>query len=167
LSRKRIRQAGPAIAAFVLLLLSVNAYAQTITITVSSSASGVNLAGSGTNAVSFSAGVISRTGGSLPIGITRSTTVSDWTLGTPFDVLVTKDVLVTSASYTLQAILSTPDAERTWQVDSVPLNSSGNSTLSMSGTYAATTEHTLEIVIPDSCAAGAFSNTVSLIAVSN
>jgi len=153
--------------AALVLVMSATAQAQTITIVVSSHPAGVNLAGSGTHAAGFSAGTVSRNGGPLPIGMTRTTTASGWMLSTPLDVLVTKDAGLSSASYTLEAILSTPDAERTWQVDSVPLNSSSNSTISVSGDYATTTGHTLEIVIPDRCAAGAFSNTVSLIAVSN
>jgi hypothetical protein len=151
----------------MMLLVSAAAHAQTITISITSDPAGVALAGSGTKATSFSTGTVSRSGGTLPVGMTSSTTASDWTLSTSFDVTVTKVSLPASPSYTLQAILSVGDAVRVWKVDSVSLNSVTASTISINGTYAASVPHTFALQIPDNAAAGAFSNTITLTAVSN
>jgi hypothetical protein len=110
--------------------------------------------------------VVSRRGGTLPVGITRSKGPKDWTLTTTFDVTVTKTAL-TSASYTLQAILSVADAVIGWDIDAVPLDSVTAATISISDPYADAVAHTLDVTIPNKRAAGAFSNTITLTAISN
>jgi hypothetical protein len=155
-----------AAAVLAALFVSAAAWAQTITISVSSNAAGAALAGSGTKSTSFDFGTVSRMGGVVPIGVTRTTSSSDWTLSMPFDVTVTKDVALTSASYTLQAQLSLSDGVRTWSADSIPLSTT-SATITVAGTYASTAPHTFALKIPDNATAGAFSNTLTLTAVSN
>jgi hypothetical protein len=150
----------------VFIVSAAAAQAQTITIEVSSNAAGASLVGSGTRTTSFDFATASRSGGGLPIGVTRTSTESDWTLSTPFDVTVTKDVALTSASYTLQAQLSVADGARVWSVDSVPLSTTAV-TISVGGTYASAMQHMFALKIPDNAAAGPFSNTLTLTAVSN
>jgi hypothetical protein len=151
------------------MLVSASAHAQTITITIISDPAGVALAGSGTNAASFAMGTVSRTGGFVPVGITMSTTSSNWTLSTPFDVYVVESQSQGNgnSSYTLQAMLSVADAVRVWKVDSVALNAVTASTISINDSYDTVTSHMLSITIPDNAPAGAFSNTISLTAISN
>jgi hypothetical protein len=153
-------------AIFAALFVSAAARAQTITIAVSSNAAGAALVGSGTRTTSFDFATVSKIGGITPIGVSRTTSSSDWTLSTPFDVTVTKDAALTSASYTLQAQLSLADGVRTWSVDSVLLSTAA-ATISVSGTYGSAIAHTFALKIPDNAAAGAFSNTLTLTAVSN
>jgi hypothetical protein len=160
---KRFFGAAAVIAA---LFVSVGARAQTITIAVSSNAGGVALVGSGTRTTSFDFATMSRIGGFVPIGATRTTSNADWTISTPFDVTVTKDAALTSASYTLQAQLSVTDGVRTWSMDSFPLSTAA-ATISVAGTYASTVTHTFSLRIPDNAAAGPFSNTLTLTAISN
>lgn len=166
-AQKRRRQIVLWASVLGLLLLSVPVHAQTITISVASNGAGVTLAGSGTGSTGFNAGTVSRRGGSLPIGLTRSTAASDWTLTSPFEVTVTKDVALTSASYTMQAQLSTADSLRIWKIDSVTLNSLSALTLTVGGTYGAAAVHSFGVTIPDNDASGAFSNTFSITAISN
>lgn len=163
------RPAGWLPSLFVCAILCAAAWgqAQTITIAISSDPAGASLSGSGTRATSLSLGTVSRIGGAQPIGVTRSTTASDWTLSTPFDVTVTKDVLlVLSTSYTLQANIATSDAVKVWSVDAIPLTTTPAS-MSITGSYATVTQHSLAVKIPNNAPPGAFSNTITLTAISN
>src|SRR6266849_10633251 len=49
----------------------------------------VGSGGSGTNSASMSFGSMQAFGGTVPSGVTKTTTGSSWTISTPFDVKVT------------------------------------------------------------------------------
>jgi hypothetical protein len=147
----------------IVLFVSVTAHAA-ISISVLSDPAGVTLAGSGTHAASFAIGTVKRNGGTLPVGVTRSKTASNWTLSIPFDIQVTGS---SGTGFALQASLTASDAVRVWKLDSVTLNSSSAVTIVPNGTYGTTVLHTLTLTIPNNAAAGSFSNTISLLAVSN
>jgi hypothetical protein len=145
---------------------ALDARTQTITIAITSDLAGATLSGSGTNATVLSAGMISKQGGA-PSGVTLTTSASSWSIGTPFDVTVTPNLLPLSTSYTLQAQLTSADAVRHWFIDSIQLNSSTPVTITATGTYVLPQQHTFSLQIPDNSPAGALSNTITLTAIAN
>lgn len=147
-------------------LTALRANAQTITVTISSDLLGATLSGSGTTAAALSMGLISK-GGAAPSGMTLTKTATSWTLSTPFDVTVTKDLTLVSVTYTLQAQLSTSDSSRTWSVNSLPLNALAPVTLTTIGAYAVPESQTFTLQIPDGAPPGALSNTIVVTAISN
>src|SRR5260370_31638246 len=100
------------------VFLACDVYAQTIILTVSSDLAGVTFSGSGTHNASFNSGLISKNG-MLPTGLSVTRTATRWSISSPFDVTVTKDLTLGSLTYTLQAQLSSPDASHVWKVDSI------------------------------------------------
>jgi len=99
--------------------------------------------------------------------MTVTKTATSWTLSTPFDVTVTKDLTLVSVTYTLQAQLSTSDSSRTWSVNSLPLNALAPVTLTAIGAYAVPASQTFALQIPDGAPPGALNNTIVVTAISN
>jgi hypothetical protein len=63
--------------------------ASAVTVTIQSDASGLALGNSGTSAVTASLGTISAYGGTVPTGGARTVNgTTNWTVSTPFDVVV-------------------------------------------------------------------------------
>jgi len=147
-------------------LTALRATGQTITVTVSSDLLGATLSASGTSAAGLSMGSISK-GSAAPSGMTLTKAASSWTLSTPFDVTVTKDITLISLTYTLQAQLSTSDSQRTWSVNSLPLNALAPVTLTTLGAYAVPQQETFTLQIPDGAPPGALSNTIVVTATAN
>jgi hypothetical protein len=146
-----------------------------LTLVLQSDASGVALAGSGTNTTSMSLGTMQAYGGTVPTGVTRTVGASNWTVSSPFDVKVTCTNIISelacalglSPNYTLTAQLQSADSTNTWRVGSTILSSASPSTLTSSGIYASVTAYTLSLIIPFSESAGTISNTVNLVATAN
>lgn len=132
----------------------------------STDASGITLGGSGTSTATIAFGNVQAFGGTVPTGVTRTVNaLTNWTISTPFDVLV-EIANQTSSNYTLTAQLQSSDSTNTWQLGSTTITSASPATLTSTGTYG-TTVYTLNLTIPFSEAAGAISNTLNFVATAN
>jgi hypothetical protein len=146
-----------------------------LTLTFQSDASGLTLGGSGTNSASMSFGTMSAYGGTVPAHVTRTVNgTTNWTISTPFDVTVTCTViglglcgLLDSPNYTLTAQLQTGDTTNSWKINSVTLTNASASTLTSNGTYGSATQYTFSLTIPFTEPAGAISNTINFVAITN
>jgi hypothetical protein len=165
-----------------LMMISSAAVAQTTasgTLTVSatvngsiqlvfnSDAAGVALSsGAGTNAATLAFGNVSAFG-TVPAGIARTTTASNFTVSSAVDVQVSKTNSA-SANYTLKAQLGTADATNTWSVGGVAVTSAAQATLTATGTYAANSNFPVAITVPFTSASGtSISNTINYVATAN
>jgi hypothetical protein len=165
-----------------LMMISSAALAQTTasgTLTVSatvngsiqlvfnSDAAGVALSsGAGTNAATLAFGNVSAFG-TVPAGIARTTTASNFTVSSAVDVQVSKTNSA-SANYTLKAQLGTADATNTWSVGGVAVTSAAQATLTATGTYAANSNFPVAITVPFTSASGtSISNTINYVATAN
>jgi hypothetical protein len=129
-------------------------------------ASGLTLTGSGTSAVTAAFGTMSAYGGTVPTGVTRTVNgTTNWTVSTPFDVVV-QVANQTSSNYTLTAQLASSDSTNTWKVNSTTVTSASAATLTSTGTYG-TTVYTFGLTIPFSEAATTISNTLNFVATAN
>jgi hypothetical protein len=145
----------------------------TVTATVNSSinlvfnsdVAGVALTGAGTNAATLPFGNVSAYG-ALGAGISRSVAAGNFTVSTPFDVLVTASNSG-SANYKLTAQLNTVDSTNAWTI-----SGSGNlnsvQTLTSTGAYGSNVPFTLALTIPFSTTSGTpISNAVNFTATAN
>jgi hypothetical protein len=139
--------------------------ASSISLSFESDASGVALAGSGTNAATMAFGTVSAFGTITTPGVTRTVGATDFTVSSPFGVKVVS-FNSTSASYNLAASLGSADATNTWQVGSTTLSTTPATVATAQG-YGGAQTHTLAITIPQSAAAGAISRTVNFTATAN
>jgi len=168
-----------AIAAAVMMFSSL-ASAQTatgtltVTATVNSSinlvfnsdVAGVALTGAGTNAATLPFGNVSAYG-ALGAGISRSVAAGNFTVSTPFDVLVTASNS-SSANYTLKAQLNAADAVNSWQVGGVAVTNAAQSTITATGAYGSNVPFSLALTIPFATASGTnISNAVNFTASAN
>ena len=146
-----------------------------LTVSIRTNASGISLGGSGTNSASMSFGSVSAFGGSVPAGVTKNTTATDWTISTPFDIRVDctnlltllSCTLITTPTYTLTAQLQSADATDTWKIGSLTLSNVSASTLTAAGTYGQFTAYTFALTIPFTKSPGMISNTINFVAISN
>jgi len=142
--------------------------ASSINLTFVTDASGVALTGSGTNAATLDFGTVSLYS-APPAHVTETVQgTTSFTLSTPFDISVTKSN-VTSANYSLSAVLTTVDSNNAWTIDSLALPTSPTApvSLTVAGVYATNALHTLALVIPDSEGSGTITNTVDFLATAN
>ncbi len=141
--------------------------ASSINLTFVTDGSGVTLGGSGTNAASLDFGTVSQYG-TPPTNVTRSIGASTFTVSTPFDISVTKSN-ITSANYTLGAVLENVDAVNSYTIDTLALPTSPTAPVSLTvvGAYASNASHTLALIIPFSENAVSISNTIDFLATAN
>jgi hypothetical protein len=145
------------------VLFASRSSAQVISLTFVSDPSGIVLSGSGTSAASLNFGTVAAFGRTVPSGVNKSVTSSNFTLSTLVDVSVTQTGV--SSSYTLTASLQSADLTNTWKWQSVTLSSSP-STITSAGTYG-TTSSSFSLKIPFSASAGTISNTINFTATAN
>jgi hypothetical protein len=139
----------------------------TVSITFVTDGSGISLTGSGTSAATIPFGSVQAYGGSVPTGVTKTINApSNWTLSTPFDVLV-EVANQTSTDYTLTAELTSTDSVNTWALGATPVTAASPATITSSGTYNSATPYTLNLTIPFSEVAGSISNTINFVATAN
>jgi hypothetical protein len=149
------------------LLAGRPATAQMLTLTFTSDPSGISMAGSGTATAFMAFGNVQAFGGTVPAGVTKSVNgTTNWTLSTPFDLLVTKSGLV-SSSYTVTAQLLILDSKNTWKVGSKTVTKAAAVTITTVGSYGLNTAYTFSLTIPFSAAAGSIFNAMSIIVTSN
>lgn len=139
--------------------------ASSISLSFESDASGVALAGSGTNAATMAFGSVSAFGTISTAGVTRTVGATDFTVSSPFGVKVVT-ANSSSASYNLAASLGSADATNTWRVGATTLSTTPATVATAQG-YGSAIAHTLTITIPQSAAAGALSRTVNFTATAN
>jgi hypothetical protein len=148
-----------------LLLCAGRGWAQ-VTLAFVSDPSGITLSGSGTSAASMSFGTVRAFGGTVPSGVSKSTTASSFTLSTTIDVQVQKGVLDSlSPNYTLTAKLQISDLTNTWKFNAITLSTTA-ATITSTGAYG-TTANSFSLTVPFSAAAGAISNTINFTVTSN
>lgn len=144
-----------------------------LSFTLQSDASGLALGGSGTNSASMSFGSMQAFGGTVPSGVTKTTTGSSWTISTPFDVKVTCTNLTLpcnlaiSTSYVLTAQLQSADATNTWKVGGLTLTNVSPSILTSSASYGQVTAYIFALTVPFTESPGTISNHVNLVAIAN
>lgn len=140
--------------------------ASSVQLLLQTDASGLTLTGSGTSAVTAAFGTMSAYGGTVPTGVTRVVNgTTNWTVSTPFDVLV-QVANQTSSNYTLTAQLSSSDSTNTWKIGTSTVTSTSAATLSSTAAYG-TTVLTFSLTIPFSEAATTISNTINFVATAN
>ena len=137
-----------------------------VSLTFVSDPAGITLGGTGTSAATIAFGSVQAFGGVVPANVTKTVNgVINWTLSTPFDVVV-QVANQTSSNYTLTAQLNAADATNTWKIGASTITSASAATLTGTGAYG-TTAYTLGLTIPFSEAAGAISNTINFVATAN
>jgi len=137
-----------------------------INLVFNSDASGVALTGAGTNAATLAFGNVSAYG-ALGAGVTRAVAANNFTVSSPFDVLVSK-ANSASANYTLKAQLNAADAVNTWQVGGVAVTNAAQSTVTATGAYGSNAPFTLALTVPFATASGTnISNVVNFTATAN
>jgi hypothetical protein len=137
-----------------------------VSLTFVSDPSGITLGGTGTSAATIAFGSVQAYGGAVPANVTKTVNgTTNWTLSTPFDVVV-QVANQTSSNYTLTAQLNAADATNTWKIGASTITSASAATLTSTGAYG-TTAYTLGLTIPFSEAAGAISNTINFVATAN
>jgi hypothetical protein len=158
---------GPVFATSASGTVAVSAtVASSVSLTFATDPSGITLGGTGTSAATIAFGTVQAYGGSVPANVTKSVNgTTNWTLSTPFDVVV-QVANQTSSNYTLTAQLNTADATNTWKIGSSAITSASATTLTGTGAYG-TTAYTLNLTIPFTEAAGAISNTINFVATAN
>jgi hypothetical protein len=165
-----------AVTLLVPMLCSAQSASGTLTVTATvqssidlvfqSNAAGVVLGGAGTNAASLAFGNISAFG-ALAANVNRVVGAADFTVSTPFNVLVNK-YNTASANYTLTAQLGNADAVNTWALGATTISNAAASTLTATGGYGASTAYTLGLTVPFiTPAATAISNTINFVATAN
>ena len=136
-----------------------------ISLTLVTDGAGITLGGTGTAAATIAFGSVQAYGGSVPVGVTKVVTApTNWSLSTPFDVIV-EVANQTSANYTLTAAIASADATNTWSLGATNLTTTP-ATLTSTGAYG-NTPYTFKLTIPFSEAAGAISNTINFNATAN
>ncbi len=137
-----------------------------VSLTFVTDPSGITLAGTGTSAATVAFGSVQAYGGVVPANVTKTVNgIINWTLSTPFDVVV-EVANQTSSNYTLTAQLNTADAVNTWKIGATTITSASAASLTATGAYG-TSVYTLNLTIPFSAAAGAISNTINFVATAN
>jgi len=136
-----------------------------VSLTFVTDGAGITLGGTGTSAATIAFGSVQAYGGSVPANVTKTVNgIINWSLSTPFDVVV-EVANQTSSNYTLTAALQTADATNTWALGATNLSTTA-ATLTATGAYGSTA-YTFKLTIPFSAAAGAISNTLNFTATAN
>lgn len=136
-----------------------------VSLTFVTDVAGITLGSSGTSAATLAFGSVQAYGGSVPANVTKTVNgTTNWSLSTPFDVVV-QVANQTSSNYTLTAALQTADATNTWALGATNLSTTA-ATLTSTGAYGSTA-YTFKLTIPFSAAAGAISNTLNFTATAN
>jgi hypothetical protein len=136
-----------------------------VSLTFVTDGAGITLGGSGTSAATIAFGSVQAYGGSVPANVTKAVNgTTNWSLSTPFDVVV-QVANQTSSNYTLTAALQAADATNTWALGATNLSTTP-ATLTSTGAYGSTA-YTFHLTIPFSEAAGAISNTINFTATAN
>jgi len=137
-----------------------------ISLVFNSDASGVALTGAGSNVATLAFGNVSAYG-ALGAGVSRAVGASNFTVSSPFDVLVSKSNSA-SANYTLKAQLNAVDATNAWQVGGVAVTNAAQSTVTATGAYGSNVPFSLALTIPFATASGTnISNAVNFTATAN
>lgn len=137
-----------------------------VSLTFVTDPSGIILGGTGTSAATIAFGSVQAYGGVVPANVTKTVNgTTNWTLSTPFDVVV-QVANQTSSNYTLTAQLNAADAVNTWKIGATTITSGSAASLAATGAYG-TTAYTLNLTIPFSEPAGAISNTINFVATAN
>jgi hypothetical protein len=136
-----------------------------ISMVFNSDGSGVPLGGTGTNTATLNFGNISAYG-TVAANVTRTVGGVNFTVSTPFDVLINASN-VAVANCSLTARLASADALNTWVLGGVPVTSAGAATINAANGYGANTPYTLALSVPLTSAAGAISNTINFTATAN
>ncbi len=137
-----------------------------ISMLFNSNAGGVTLGNAGTNAATLNFGNISAYG-ALSAGVTRSLGANNFTVSTPFN-LVVQQANGASANYTLAAQLANPDATNTWALSGTAVTNAPAPPLTATGAYGNPgTVYTLQLTVPMASAAGLISNTIDFTATAN
>jgi hypothetical protein len=137
-----------------------------VSLTFVTDVAGIALGSSGTSAATMAFGSVQAYGGSVPANVTKTVNgTTNWSLATPFDVVVEVANQPTSATYTLTAALQTADSTNTWALGATNLSTTV-ATLTSAGAYGSTA-YTFKLTIPFSAAAGAISNTLNFTATAN
>ena len=136
-----------------------------VSLTFVTDGAGIALGGSGTSAATIAFGSVQAYGGSVPANVTKTVNgTTNWSLATPFDVVV-QVANQTSTNYTLLGSIQTTDATNSWFLGATTLSTTP-ATLTSTGAYGSTA-YTFKLTIPFSAAAGAISNTVNFTATAN
>ena len=136
-----------------------------VSLTFVTDGAGIALGGSGTSAATIAFGSVEAYGGSVPANVTKTVNgTTNWSLATPFDVVV-EVANQTSTTYTLLGSIQTTDATNSWFLGATTLSTTP-ATLTSTGAYGSTA-YTFKLTIPFSAAAGAISNTVNFTATAN
>ena len=136
-----------------------------VSLTFVTDGAGIALGGSGTSAATIAFGSVQAYGGSVPANVTKTVNgTTNWSLATPFDVVV-EVANQTSTTYTLLGSIQTTDATNSWFLGATTLSTTP-ATLTSTGAYGSTA-YTFKLTIPFSAAAGAISNTVNFTATAN
>jgi hypothetical protein len=136
-----------------------------VSLTFVTDGAGITLGGTGTSAATIAFGSVQAYGGSVPANVTKTVNgIINWSLSTPFDVVV-EVANQTSSNYTLTAALQTADATNTWALGATNLSTTA-ATLTATGAYGSTA-YTFKLTIPFSAAAGVISNTINFTATAN
>lgn len=136
-----------------------------IAMTFENDAAGVSLAGAGTNNATMALGTVSAHEASVPAGVTRTVTASDFTVSSPFGVKVVK-ANSASGSYTLAAALAAADTTNTWKINAVTLNTTDQELGNAYG-YGSAVAHTVYLTVPVTAAAGAINQAIDFTATAN
>jgi hypothetical protein len=144
-----------------------------ISLTFASDASGLALtSGSLTNTATMALGHIAAYGYTPPTGVTQTvngsspSTATNFSVSTPFDVLVMEANTI-SSSYTLTAALNSADSTNTWKVDGTAVTSGTPISITSSATYDTAASHTLLITVPFTNTTGSISNAINFVATAN
>jgi hypothetical protein len=149
------------------LLAGRPATAQMLTLTFTSDPSGISMAGSGTATAFMAFGNVQAFGGTVPAGVTKSVNgTTNWTLSTPFDLLVTRPGMG-KKGFTLTAQLRFLDSTNTWKVGAITVTRAAAATITTVGSFGLNTAYTLSLTIPFSAAAGTIFNIIDILVTSN
>jgi hypothetical protein len=136
-----------------------------VSLTFVTDVAGIALGSSGTSAATMAFGSVQAYGGSVPANVTKTVNgTTNWSLATPFDVVV-QVANQTSSNYTLTAALASADATNTWALGATNLSTTA-ANLTSTGAYGSAA-YTFKLTIPFSAAAGAISNTLNFTATAN
>lgn len=136
-----------------------------ISMVFNSDGSGVPLAGGNSNAATLNFGNISAYGALSP-NVGRVVGGANFTVSTPFDVLVNASNTAV-ANCKLTAQLAANDATNTWVLGGVTVTNAAPATINGTNGYGVNTPYTLALTVPLASSAGAISNTINFTATAN
>jgi hypothetical protein len=138
-------------------------FAQQISLTFQTVTGGLSVSGAGTDTASMNFGTVSAYA-PLGAGISRSTSATDYTIGSDFGVMVVRNG-GRSPNYLLRARLTSNNA-LTWRINGVAMTTTF-ATIADAQPYGSTVPYALEFVVPVASAPGAASATFEVRAIVN